>query len=108
MASSQEEELDTETKLAILASTFANESQEDLLDILIRAEGDIEKALEAVQARRKPLPIPEEEDEYRAAKRQKRESTSSDVSPTKQKCLSSILKWTPSAEPPQKVPSLLG
>jgi len=102
MASSQEEELDTETKLAILASTFANESQEDLLDILIRAEGDIENAREAVQARRKTS-VPEGDDEYRPAKRQRMESTSSEISPTKQKCISSILKWTPAAEPSQKV-----
>ena len=98
-----EEELDTETKLAILASSFHIESQEDLLEILIREDGDLEKALEVLETRPKLPPIADEDVECPPTKRPRLETVAPDTAPTKQKSLSSVLKWTPSAEPPPRV-----
>jgi hypothetical protein len=79
-----EEEQDTETKLAILSSIFTGASQDSLFDTLIRAEGDIPRAIDLHLDSAPP------------AKRQKLST------PSPQK---SILKWTAAAEPPRKVSS---
>lgn len=79
-----EEEQDTETKLAILSSIFTGASQDSLFDTLIRAEGDIPRAIDL---------------HLDSAPRAKRQKLST---PSPQK---SILKWTASAEPPRKVSS---
>jgi hypothetical protein len=42
----EEEEEDTETKLAILSSIFTSASQENLFDVLIQAEGNIHRAID--------------------------------------------------------------
>ena len=81
-----EEEQDTETKLAILSSIFTGASQDSLFDTLIRAEGDIPRAIDLHLDSAPP------------SKRQKLST------PSPQK---SILKWTASAEPPRKVSSPL-
>jgi len=105
-----EEEDDTDTKLAILSSIFTGTSQETLLELLIKADGNVEEAintqLSLKQRKSRPPTSPP------AAKRQKLTSnpnTSTPPSPsnrslnTTQKPLGSILKWTSSAEPPRRV-----
>lgn len=82
-----EEEEDTETKLAILSSIFTGATQETLFDALIRAEGDIPRAID--------LHLDSAPPTSRPSKRQKMSH-----SPEKQL----PLKWTASAEPPRKVP----
>ena len=105
-----EEEDDTDTKLAILSSIFTGTSQETLLELLIKADGNVEAAINTQLSleqhkSRPPLSPP-------IAKRQKLSSTpttSTPLSPsnrslnTPQKSLGSILKWAPSAEPPRRV-----
>jgi hypothetical protein len=91
MASEAEEEQDTETKLAILSSIFTKASPESLFDVLIQADGDVNRAidLQLDSGRRYDLAPPS-----------KRQRTSSSLSPSKG---SLRLKWTASAEPPRKV-----
>jgi hypothetical protein len=89
-----EEEEDTETKLAILSSIFTSASQENLFDILIQAEGNIHKAIDLhldTSKHKSPdfEPPP------------KRVKTSHGTSPVKP--LNTLLKWTSAAEPPRKV-----
>jgi hypothetical protein len=94
----EEDEEDTETKLAILSSIFTNASQEALLDVLIQAEGNIGQAIDLhLDTATKTTPSDEGP---RPPKRPRLDSKS----PVKQsKDISSILKWTGSAEPPRKV-----
>src|SRR5277367_1707458 len=95
-------EEDTETKLAILSSIFTSASPESLFDVLIRADGKVERAIDIhLDSAKRPAT-----DSPPPHKRQKRS-----VSPVKrpsfgspEKSLSSVLKWTPTAEPPRKVP----
>lgn len=94
------DEEDTETKLAILSSIFTSASQELLLDILIKAEGNIPKAID-LHLDSTSL---HHADPSTASPPPKRVKASHE-SPTKS--LNSILKWTSTAEPPRKVISLL-
>jgi hypothetical protein len=93
------EEEDTETKLAILSSIFTSASQQSLFDILIKAEGNIPKAIDL------HLDSSSRDNPPRTTSPPPKRVKTSHESPTKS--LNSILKWTSSAEPPRKVVSLL-
>lgn len=108
-AEAKEEEEDTETKLAILASIFTNASYDQLLDILIRADGNINRAIDLhLDSATKRSPSPSGLSLVgRSSKRPKiTEKTGSvkaaEKSPVKP--VNSVLKWTSVAEPPRKVP----
>ena len=99
-----EEPEDTETKLAIISSIFISARQEALLDVLIRAEGDINRAID--------LHLSSAADAPQAARPPKRALQDGASSPNKRpsqgaevgsRPLSSVLKWTASAEPARKV-----
>jgi hypothetical protein len=95
----EEEEEDTETKLAILSSIFTSASQENLFDVLIQAEGNVHKAID-LHLDTSRLTTPDVEPPS------KRLKVSHETSPTKD--INSLLKWTSAAESPRKVPSSHG
>jgi hypothetical protein len=99
------EEEDTETKLAILSSIFTGASPESLFDILISAEGSIERAIDLHLASAKPT-------SERPTKRARLNSDRTQGHNLDKKngedggtgnSVGSMLKWTPSAEPARKV-----
>jgi hypothetical protein len=92
----EDEEEDTETKLAILSSIFTSASQENLFAVLIQAEGNVHKAID-LHLETSRLRTPDVEPPSKRLK-------VSHESPTKD--INSLLKWTSAAEPPRKVPSL--
>lgn len=104
------DEEDTETKLALLASVFPNDiSQEELLDVLIKADGDVERAIASRltnSAKRSPSPAPSEPPPQKRLKTQDVRESEAAVSDVPVKSLGSILKWTSIAEPSRKVLSL--
>ena len=96
-----EEDEDTETKLAILSSIFTRASHESLFEVLIQADGDVERAIDLhpSSTRRSSRPeSPERPSKRRKTSPQKPHNASPDG-----KSLSDVLKWTSSAEPPRKV-----
>jgi len=101
------DEEDTETKLALLASVFPNDiSQEELLDVLIKADGDVERAIASRltnSAKRFPSPAPSEPPPPKRLKTQDVRESEAAVSDVPVKSLGSILKWTSTADPPRKV-----
>lgn len=104
------EEEDTETKLAILSSIFTGATQESLFDILIRADGSIERAIDLHLSSANPLERPAKRARINADKphdhgHEDKENRDDAVSG---KSVGSILKWTPSAEPARKVFRLKG
>ena len=92
------EEEDTETKLAILSSIFTCAPQETLLEILIRAEGNIPRAIDL---HLDTAPTTTSDQDLPRAKRRKPSGPSS---PSRNSGDGGQwLKWTDSAEPPRKV-----
>jgi hypothetical protein len=102
MTTSDDDE-DTETKLAILASIFTKAPQDTLFDILIRAEGKIPEAVE--------LFLDETPSAAPFGPPAKRRKTSEETNNDEAKSDAvQRLKWTDSAEPARKVqiPPLCG
>lgn len=98
----EEGEEDTETKLALLSSIFTNASQEALLDILIKADGNVGRAIDLHLDTATQATLHDEGP--RPPKRPRLDSKSPVKQPSSgSKDISSILKWTGSAEPPRKV-----
>jgi hypothetical protein len=99
------DEEDTETKLAILASIFTRATHEELFDILIRADGKVDRAIDLQLdswRKRSPSPATHENHVSKRPKPQDAEETmTGNDSPVKS--LKSVLKWTAAAEPPRKV-----
>lgn len=104
MAADREGEEDTETKVAILSSIFTESSQEFLLDILIQADGNIERAIDLYLNSTRPRPYTDSPE--RPPKRLKSSSASPEKCSTplpEVRLISDVLKWTSSAETPHKV-----
>src|SRR5579871_3818706 len=101
----EREEEDTETKLGILASIFTGASYEELLDILIKAEGNIERsiALQLDSSRRPTSASFPGEPPLKRPKIQPSVTLISSSTEAPIKSLNTVLKWTPAAEPPGKV-----
>ena len=104
MSVDQQGEEDTETKLAILCSIFTGSSQESLLDILIQADGNVERAMDLYPNSTRPRPHTDSPE--RPSKRLKSSSASPEkysTPLTEVRLMSDVLKWTSSAETPQRV-----
>ena len=98
------EEEDTETKLALLSSMLTDTPQESLLECLIKADGDIERALNINLNSSKRHPL--EELRFIDPKRPKRDLSSTKKAQSNgssDNTLISALKWVETAEAPRKV-----